>query len=111
VQSVGTTVSAIESLRSKLFYKQLPSLYQEHAARTIFCDNLIWVVVTAQKDILPRIGRIVLNNAADTGEHIELYDEEGNPMLPIPSDIVVLYQGAGEHASTVKNLIEVSEEK
>lgn len=111
MQNVATTVSAIESLRSKLFVKLLPPLYQEHAARTIFCDGVTWVVVTAEKDLLPTIGRVVLNNAADTGEHIELYDIENKQILPIPKDIVVLYQSISTpHKQMVKDLIDAGDD-
>ncbi len=109
VRNVGTTVSAIESLRKRLFYQQLPPLYAEHAARTVFCDGLIWVVVSADKDTIEKIDKVSVDNSAETGEHVKLFDELGEPMA-VPKDIVVLYQSAGDYKNIVKDLIKEADD-
>ena len=108
INNVAVTVKAIENLRQRLFIKLLPKLYQEHAARTIYCDGLVWVVVTKEKEILPKIGRVLLDNAADTGDHIKIFDEQDN-LMEVPKDIVVLYSGAGSHPNVVEDIIKSAE--
>ena len=110
IKNVATTVTAIEGLRGRLFTKLLPPLYADHAARTIFCDGLIWVVVTSNQDVLIRTEKVILDNLADTGEHIKLFDESGEPIEPLPSDLVVLYSGAGQNPEIAKNMIEAFSE-
>lgn len=105
ISNVATTVNAIENLRRRLFIKLLPKLYQDHAARTIYCDNLVWVVVTQKSEILEKIGKVMLDNAADTGEHIKIFDENGVQM-ELPKDIVVLYSGTGPQPEIIKDIIE-----
>jgi len=91
ISKVATTVTAIESLRSRLFVKQLPPLYQKHVAKTVFCPPAIWAVVTSDKEYLQKIEKVVLDLADPEPErHIKFFDLDGNELLPAPRDIIAL---------------------
>lgn len=108
IADVASTVTAIETLRSRLFVKQLPFLHREHAARTIFCDGKVWVVITAEVELLDKVTRVMLDDAAPTGEHVKLFGENDEE-LRVPKDVVVLYQGALQNPEILKDLIESAE--
>jgi hypothetical protein len=92
IKKTAITVKAIETLRSRLFVKEIPFLMQEHCCKVVqnLNDKSTWVVISIDKDYLVKIERVILDYTKDIGEHIQFYDVNNNQLLPVPKDIIAL---------------------
>lgn len=95
VKEVADMVTLIENTRSDLFIKVLPRMFQEHLAKIVRCDNIIWIVATEDKVTLKNINKVIYDSSQDLGEHIRIFDEKENEIVPVPKDIIALYQNMG----------------
>jgi len=97
IKRVHSIVRTIERLRSDLFVKFVPPLFQEGYARLVVCPPAAWVVITADKDYLEKIDSVKIDHTEQELERqLKFFDEDGNEMYPPPQDIVAMYTLSSE---------------
>lgn len=92
IKKVSSSVRTIERLRSDLFVKYLPPLFQDGYARLVITPPASWVVVTIDREFLAKIDAVRLDYTdPDPKRYLKFFDADGNELYPPPRDIVALF--------------------